>query len=147
MFRIATMVSLLSLVAAGCVNKTVKVESTGSNVAIASHHGSQEDTRVGKVRHVVIFKFKDSATPQQIQAVEVAFKALPSKIPQIRDFEWGTNISPENLNQGFTHCFFLTFENEKDRDAYLPHPEHKKFAESLGSVLDKAMVIDYKVQK
>jgi hypothetical protein len=41
------------------------------------------------LRHVVLFKFKDSATPVQIQEVENAFKALPSKIKEIKGFEWG----------------------------------------------------------
>ena len=50
---------------------------------------------------------------------------LPSKVHQIIEFEWGTNISPENLDQGFTHCFLVTFNNAKDRDAYLPHPGTK----------------------
>src|ERR1700752_3604122 len=71
------------------------------------------------LRHVVLFKFKDSATTAQIQEIENAFKALPSKIKEVKGFEWGTNNSPENLNQGLTHCFFLSFESEKDRDAYL----------------------------
>tara|TARA_B100002003_G_C13855928_1_gene419301 strand:- start:548 stop:652 length:105 start_codon:yes stop_codon:yes gene_type:complete len=31
------------------------------------------------------------------------FAALEKKIPQIRDFEMGTNNSPENLNNGFAH--------------------------------------------
>src|ERR1700740_1224551 len=79
------------------------------------------------LRHVVLFKFKDSATPEQVKQVENAFMALPSKIKEIKDFEWGINNSPENLNQGLTHCFFLSFSSEKDRDIYLPHPEHKAF--------------------
>ena len=95
------------------------------------------------LRHVVLFKFKDSATSSQIQEVENAFKALPSKIKEIRGFEWGTNNSPENLNQGLTHCFFLSFESEKDRDAYLPHPAHKEFGKLLGPYLDKVVVVDY----
>ena len=37
---------------------------------------------------------------------------LPSKIDAIKDFEWGTNNSPENLAQGFTHCFFVTFADD-----------------------------------
>src|SRR6185295_2271627 len=98
------------------------------------------------LRHVVLFKFKDSATTAQIQEVENAFKALPSKIKEIKGFEWGTNNSPENLNQGLTHCFFLSFENEKDRDAYLPHPAHKAFGKLLGPYLDKVVVVDYWVK-
>jgi hypothetical protein len=98
---------------------------------------------LGTQRHVVIFKFKDGTTPEQIKEVEDAFRALPSKIPQILDFEWGTNNSPENMAQGYTHCFFLTFKNEADRDAYLPHPAHKAFGKVLHPYLEKAFVIDY----
>ena len=98
------------------------------------------------LRHVVLFKFKEDATPEQVKQVENAFKALPSKIKEIKAFEWGTNNSPENLNQGLTHCFFLSFESEKDRDAYLPHPAHKEFGTLLRPYLDKAVVVDYWVK-
>ena len=61
-------------------------------------------------------------------------------------FEYGLNNSPENLNKGFTHVYLLTFENAGARDAYLPHPEHKKFGELLGKldVLDEAFVVDFR---
>ena len=89
------------------------------------------------LRHVVLFKFKDDATPEQVKQVEDAFKAFPSAIKEIKDLEWGTNNSPENLNQGLTHCFLLSFESEKDRDAYLPHPAHKAFGTVLNLILTK----------
>lgn len=102
----------------------------------------------GKVlRHVVLFKFKDTATPEQVKQVEDAFRALPGKIDLIRGFEWGTNVSPENLSQGYTHCFFLTFASDKDRDAYLVHPAHKEFGKLLGPYLDKVTVVDFWAQK
>ena len=95
------------------------------------------------LRHVVLFKFKDNATPDDIKKVEEAFKELPSIIPEIKTFEWGRNNSPENLNDGFTHCFFVSFASEKDRDAYLPHPAHKAFGALLKPYLDKVLVVDY----
>jgi Stress responsive A/B Barrel Domain len=95
------------------------------------------------LRHVVLFKFKEGTTPQQIKQVEDAFRALPSKINLIKGFEWGTNVSPENLAQGYTHCFFLTFASDKDRDAYLVDPAHKDFGKLLGPYLDKVTVIDF----
>jgi hypothetical protein len=95
------------------------------------------------LRHVVLFRFKDTTTPQEIKKIEDAFRALPSKIKVIRSFEWGTNVSPENLNQGYTHCFLLTFASDKDRDAYLVHPAHKEFGNILGSSLDKVLVVDF----
>ncbi|MGI6456515.1 MAG: Dabb family protein [bacterium] len=102
-----------------------------------------KDEQSGVLRHVVCFKFKDDAPQEQVDQVVQAFADLKNKIPQIVDFEWGTNNSPENLNQDFTHCFLLTFKSEEDRDAYLPHPDHKAFGRQLGPVLDKVFVIDY----
>ncbi|MFH1719741.1 MAG: Dabb family protein [Planctomycetota bacterium] len=95
------------------------------------------------LRHVVLFKFKDSTTPAQIRAIENAFCALPSKVDAIYDFEWGTDVSVEDLAQGFTHCFFVSFRSEADRAEYLPHPDHKEFGKLLGPYLDKVLVIDY----
>ncbi|CAN5170054.1 Dabb family protein [soil metagenome] len=95
------------------------------------------------LRHVVLFKFKDSAKPEDVKKIEEAFNALKGKITLIKDFEWGINNSPENLNQGLTHCFFATFNSEKDRNDYLVHPAHKAFVEILLPFLDKATVVDY----
>lgn len=95
------------------------------------------------LRHVVLFKFKDSATPAQVKEVEDAFRKLPSKIKEIKGFEWGTENSPEGLSQGFTHVFFVTFDSEEGRAAYLPHPEHKAFGKVLQPYLDKVLVVDY----
>ncbi|EKB47746.1 Dabb family protein [Cecembia lonarensis] len=95
------------------------------------------------LRHVVLFKFKDESSEEEVQKVVDAFMALKSKISEIEDLEWGTNNSPEGLDQGFTHCFFVTFKSEADRDIYLPHPEHKAFVEVLGPHLDKVLVVDY----
>ena len=96
-----------------------------------------------KLRHVVLFGFKATATPEQIEEVEQAFCALPAKISEIRDFEWGTDVSVENLAQGYTHCFLVTFLSEADRDIYLPHPAHQAFVNLLQPHLEQALVVDY----
>lgn len=95
------------------------------------------------LRHVVLFKFKDSTAREDIKKVEDAFSALPGKISQISGYEWGTNNSPEGLEKGLTHCFFLSFKSEEDRAIYLPHPDHKAFGDVLGPHLDDVLVLDY----
>ncbi len=95
------------------------------------------------LRHVVMFKFKETATKDDIRKVQEAFSALPSKIPQIASYEWGTNNSPEGLDKDFTHIFFLTFKSEEDRAVYLPHPDHKAFGDVLGPYLEDVLVLDY----
>jgi hypothetical protein len=95
------------------------------------------------LRHVVNFKFKETSSVADVQKVVDGFRGLKAKIPEIASFEFGTNNSPEGLNDGFTHCFLVTFKSEKDRDTYLPHPAHKAFVDVLKPHLDKVMVIDY----
>lgn len=99
------------------------------------------------LRHVVMFKFKDDASAAGVKSVEDAFMGLRGKISLIKDIEWGINNSPEKLNEGLTHCFFVSFASEKDRDDYLVHPAHKAFVEVLKPYLDKVVVVDYWVKK
>ena len=102
-----------------------------------------EEKKSGKLYHVVAFKFKDSASKADIKKVEDAFRDLKGKISQIQSLEWGTNVSPEKHDKGFTHGFVLTFKTEKDRDDYLVHPDHKKFGGIVGPVLADVFVIDF----
>jgi hypothetical protein len=80
----------------------------------------------GKLIHMVSFKFKPTATPAQIKEVEDAFRALKKKIPQIVSYEWGTNVSPEKHDKGFTHGFILSFKSADDRTRtrFVPRPCH-----------------------
>ena len=110
---------------------------TKAQPAAAKEQGS------GELFHVVSFKFKKAATPEQIKAVEDSFAKLKDQIPQIASLKWGTNVSPEKHDKGFTHCWVLSFKTEKDRDAYLVHEDHKKFGSSLGPVLEDVFVVDF----
>jgi len=108
---------------------------------------AQEQPAAGTLRHVVMFKFKDDATKEQVQEIVTAFGALPKKIEGITAYEWGTNNSPEGLADGFTHCFVVTFKDAKAREAYLPHPAHQEFVTLLKPRLEKVFVVDYFAQK
>ena len=96
------------------------------------------------LRHVVIFKFNDDASAEQVEKLNNSFNELQNHIPVIQDFEWGLNDSPEDFHQGFTHCYLLTFKSEEDRDSiYTPHPKHQEFVASLGPYVEKVFVVDY----
>ena len=111
--------------------------------AVFAADSEAKKPNLGKLRHVVLFKFKEGTSPEKIKEIEDAFRALPSQIPEVLDFEWGTNNSPEGHAQGFTHCFFLTFRDADGRAAYLPHPAHEAFKKLVRPCLEKALVIDY----
>src|SRR5690606_24686388 len=129
--------ALLCALSLGLMSHSVQPYKSNNNQDL------MEKKQDSLLRHVVIFKFKEGASKEKITEIEEAFKALRSKIPQILSLKWGLNNSPEGLNKGFTHCFFLTFKSEADRAVYLPHPDHKAFGKLLGPVLDDVMVIDY----
>ncbi len=107
---------------------------------------AQQQTKSSTLRHVVMFGWKEGTDSAAINKIITAFKALPSKISQIKAMEWGTNNSPEGLNNGLTHCFFITFSSEADRDAYLVHPAHKEFVSLLKPAPEKVTVLDYWVR-
>jgi hypothetical protein len=99
------------------------------------------------MRHLVVFKYKQGTTADQIQQVTSAFSELKRNIPGIVSFEHGINNSPEGKNLGFTHVYLLTFQDAQARDDYLPHPEHQKFVTRyVHEFVEDAFVIDYSPQ-
>ena len=92
---------------------------------------------------MVLLGFKQDTTDQTIESLIQQFSDLQYKIPQIKAFEWGTDISPEGLQNGHTHAFLLTFASEQDRDIYLPHPDHTAFADTVTPYVATVTVVDY----
>jgi predicted nucleic acid-binding protein len=96
------------------------------------------------LRHVVLFKFKENTSTADITQLENEFRTLATvKVSQVKEYEWGTNVSKENLNHGYTHCFVLTFANQQDLDVYLDHEDHVAFVNILKPHLAEATVIDF----
>lgn len=95
------------------------------------------------LRHIVLCAFRAEMPAAKLAMIAREFSLLKDKIEEVRHFECGLNNSPENLNDGYTHCFTLHFTNEKDRDAYLVHPAHLEFVDMLKPALAKVLVVDY----
>lgn len=140
MKRILIIGILLFTLSSGILPNLLHAQDSPQKLLLTKNTMAQKNP---KLRHVVLFSFKDDATKEDIRKIEKAFSALPGKIPQIKGYEWGTNNSPEGLNDGLTHCFFITFDSEEDRAIYLPHPAHKAFGKILQPHLERAVVVDY----
>lgn len=96
------------------------------------------------LRHVVLFKFQDAASRADITKIENAFRTLATiKVPQVQHFESGVHIGKENLNQGFTHAFLLSFKNEEDRNTYMAHDDHIAFVKLQQGIVDKKVVLAF----
>ncbi len=110
-------------------------------VAVCRAEETKEPEKV--LRHAVFFKFKDDTSDADIEKVVSAFDALPKKIDSIKGYQRGKNFSPAGFDDGFTHCFLVTFADEAGRAKYLPHPDHKAFGDLLRPHLDKVFVVDF----
>ena len=111
----------------------------GSGCHTVNHYRQQMKV----YRHVVAFKFKATATPEQINEIVDEFGKLPAQIDTIIGYEWGPQVSPEPLHEGTTHVFLVTFKDRAGLDVYLPHPAHQAFVAKLKPILEKAVVVDY----
>lgn len=96
-----------------------------------------------ELKHIVLFTFKSGSSAASVDSVVKAFNHLYGTVPQVKKMEWGLNMSPEHLDQGFTHCFALTFNSEKDLADYQQHPAHKAFQTILKPHMDRVFVVDY----
>ena len=133
--RISTLTALLLCVLMTGCHTHVKCDNCKDAPAMPS--------TAGVYRHVVVFKFKETTTDAQIVQIVEDFGKLQEDIPEIIAFEHGTNVSPEGLDQGFTHVFLVTFKDKAGLETYLPHPAHKAFVEKLLPLLEQPFVVDY----
>lgn len=97
------------------------------------------------IRHILLIKFKASATSEKIQKLRELFEAMPTKVEGVNDVEWGLNNSPEGKNKDYTHAVMMTFSDEAGRQNYLPHPEHDALKEVFRPLLEDIIVFDYEI--
>ncbi|XP_050211857.1 stress-response A/B barrel domain-containing protein HS1-like [Mercurialis annua] len=98
----------------------------------------------GIVKHILIAKFKDEISGDQIEQLIKDYANLVNLIEPMKAFHWGTDVSSENMHQGFTHVFESTFESTEGIAEYVAHPAHLEYANIFLPTLDKVIVIDYK---
>ena len=94
------------------------------------------------MKHIVLCTFRGDLTAAELDGVIGGFAALRS-LDVVKHLEFGENVSPEGLDDGFTHCFQLDFESAVQRDAYLVDPTHLAFVDILKPALQRILVVDY----
>lgn len=134
---------LLTLLGTAFLGSVLPVASLAADQTKDSAPG-KSTTMTKPYRHVVLFQFKADASPEAVKNIEKEFVALKDKISAVVSLEWGKNVSPEGLNDGLTHAFFVTFANKEAIEKnYLHHPAHEEFVSKLKPLLEKAVVVDY----
>ncbi len=96
------------------------------------------------VRHIVLFQFIESLTPQAKDEVYNRFKrgieALPEQIPFIRHIYVGRNVNPAET---WDICLNGDFDTLEDVVAYGQHPLHLAVSGELKPYLKGRSCVDY----
>ncbi len=100
---------------------------------------------MSKVKHVALVKFKEGTSEELIEKMFDEILDITEAIAGIEDYVSGTNMSPEALNQGYTHGLIMTFTDAAARDAYLTHPEHQRVKTLILPNVESVLVFDFEV--
>jgi len=74
------------------------------------------------IDHIVLLKFKESTTDEQLAEVVERFKSLRSHLAGVVDLQAGLNFS--RRNQGYQVVLKVRFEDQAALDAYEQNTEH-----------------------
>lgn len=103
-----------------------------------------------KVKHIVLVRFAKHVTSQEIEAIFKKIGALEAVLPTMKAFDYGKYNGAIERHKGFDYAFYMEFEDAKERDEYLVHPEHVKVGTELRALLDQEgtdsfLAFDYEV--
>lgn len=98
------------------------------------------------IRHISLLKFVEGkATLEAKKTIESALSTLPSIIPQIRAYTFGSDLKLAEGNADF--AVVADFDNEDAYRVYAEHPEHKKIlAETIKPLLDSRVALQYRLR-
>lgn len=178
MFKRKTMFSLVSIVLLAACSPDAPVatdDGTGPKEASVAERLSEEleavgasgfvdrDYKVGVVRHIVLFRYRDAISNEDQREVTRRFLALQGSLrngaPYIVSIEEGAQNSGEKMDGGFDQAFLVTFRSQGDRNYYVGQPivrnpdfydpAHHAFKEFVSEFLapEGVLVFDYAVSQ
>jgi hypothetical protein len=98
------------------------------------------------VKHIVLFKLKDTLSSEEKMQVMTSFKqaieALPAQISVIRSIEVGFNINPA---EAWDIALYSEFDSLADVQAYAVHPNHVAVAQIIIPYVKSRACTDYEM--
>ncbi len=91
--------------------------------------------------HVVMFKFKKSASESVIAEVERDLDLLPGIIPEIKEFQLGADVS--HSARSYDLVLISGFDNLEKLRHYDAHPSHQKVAMKIKDLCESVVTVDF----
>jgi hypothetical protein len=90
------------------------------------------------IRHLVLFRFPPAARADTEAALAAMLRGLPDRIPQIRGWQHGPNVTPDG--DAWDYALSATFDSRDDLFAYFEHPDHLAGLAALAGRLELKFV-------
>ena len=143
MKKALTLLVVLLLTANAFAQETINVNVKKEKSYNEKENEQTELLAAKSLVHLVLIKFKKDILPNDFQKITDGAYGL-KQIEGVLDLNFGKNVSPEGLGQGFSHSLTMKFSTAKDRDSiYLPHPVHQKFVKLFVPFTTDVLVYDY----
>lgn len=99
-----------------------------------------------KAVHIVLFKFKEGTTPEQIQSLKEEILKQKGTISGLLDISFGEDFT--SRAKGFTHAEVAVFKNRKSLEDFNTSEYHKQLIVThIRPVLEDILVLDYQQKK
>lgn len=143
MKKVLTLLVVLLITANAFAQETINVNVKKEKSYNEKENEQTELLAAKSLVHLVLIKFKKDILPNDFQKITDGAYGL-QQIEGVLDLNFGENVSPEGLGQGFSHSLTMKFPTAKDRDSiYLPHPVHQKFVKLFVPFTTDVLVYDY----
>ena len=99
------------------------------------------------IRHIVVFKMKENALGtigmENAKLLSERFKGISKKIEGVVSIETGFNFNSEK--EFYEFGLNQVFKNKKALENYIEHPLHIKVRDFVREIINRRIVIDYKI--
>jgi hypothetical protein len=96
------------------------------------------------IKRVVLFTFKAGTEDSRIDQFFADLSAAGRSVAGVEDFVSGPYSSDDNLNQGYTHAFVMTFQDDNARKAFGDDPGHQNAVGSIQDSFENVLAFDFR---
>lgn len=102
--------------------------------------------RASMFRHVVMFRWATSSTPEQREQLSAALAELPGAIAEIRRYHFGPDAA---INEGnFDFAVVADFDDAEGYLIYRDHPRHQQvIAELIAGFIDTRAAVQFDLSR
>eukprot|EP00304_Pavlova_gyrans_P006718 CAMPEP_0206043698 /NCGR_PEP_ID=MMETSP1466-20131121/9879_1 /ASSEMBLY_ACC=CAM_ASM_001126 /TAXON_ID=44452 /ORGANISM="Pavlova gyrans, Strain CCMP608" /LENGTH=103 /DNA_ID=CAMNT_0053418545 /DNA_START=1 /DNA_END=312 /DNA_ORIENTATION=+ len=101
----------------------------------------------GRIRHVVMFQFVESATAAQRSAVKEGLAALRGSIPAIKAISCNHDAGFAPPGSNFDFCACVDFDSAEDYKVYQTHPVHQQLiADTIKPILKARSAVQFELE-